>query len=128
MIGVYVPSTNARETIDIIRAAEAAGVPALWLTTGGLNPDAPTLFAAAAMVTQRIKLGTSITQTWPRHPVAIASQCVAMAQVAPGRFRLGLGPSHKPAVEGVYGVEYRRPLLNLRESLKENGKHWETNT
>ena len=59
----------------------------------------------------------SITQTWPRHPVAIASQCLAMAQLAPGRFRIGLGPSHQPAIEGMYGYKYQRPLKNLREYL-----------
>ena len=76
-----------------------------------------TVFAAAAVQTSRIKMGTSITQTWPRHPVAIATQCIALDQLAPGRFRIGLGSSHKPAVEGMYGVEYRKPLLNLREYL-----------
>ena len=117
MIGVYVPGGNATQFIETIRRAEAAGVPAYWLTSGGLLPDVVTVFAAAAIVTERIKLGTSITQTWPRHPVAIASQCIAMDQIAPGRFRIGLGPSHRPAVERMYGVEYRRPLLNLREYL-----------
>ncbi len=117
MIGVYLPGTTAQQFIDSARLAEAKGVPALWLTSGGTVPDVITAFAAAAMVTQRIKFGTSITQTWPRHPVAIASQCIAMAQIAPGRFRIGLGPSHKPAVEATYGVAYEKPLLNLREYL-----------
>jgi F420-dependent oxidoreductase-like protein len=117
MIGVYVQSSDANQHLDAIKQAEAQDVPAFWLTTGGQAPDVPTIFAAAAMVTRNIKFGTSITQTWPRHPVAIASQCVAMAQLAPGRFRLGLGPSHAPAVENMYGAPYKMPLLNLREYL-----------
>jgi F420-dependent oxidoreductase-like protein len=117
MIGVYVQGGNATETLQAIKDAEAAGVPSFWLTTGGQAPDVPTLYAAAAMVTQNIKMGTSITQTWPRHPVAVVSQCVALAQLAPGRFRIGLGPSHAPAVENMYGVPYKKPLLNLREYL-----------
>ncbi|HLF72592.1 MAG TPA: LLM class flavin-dependent oxidoreductase [Dehalococcoidia bacterium] len=117
MIGVYIPSTDARSFIDNIKQAEAAGVPSFWLTTGGLLPDIPTVFAAAAMVTSKIKLGTSITQTWPRHPVALASQCIALSQIAPGRFRVGLGASHQPAVEAMYGVKYEKPLTNLREHL-----------
>src|SRR5690606_967095 len=117
MIGVYVPGGTAQQFIDSIKLAEAKGVPAFWLTSGGLLPDVITVMAAAAVQTSRIKLGTSITQTWPRHPVAIASQCLAMAQLAPGRFRIGLGPSHQPAVEAMYGVKYQKPLLNLREYL-----------
>lgn len=117
MIGVYIPGGSAQQFIDSIKLAEAKGVPAFWLTSGGLLPDVVTVFAAAAVQTSKIKLGTSITQTWPRHPVAIASQCVAMSQLAPGRFRIGLGPSHQPSVEGMYGVPYKKPLLNLREYL-----------
>lgn len=117
MIGVYIPGWSATQFIETIKRAEARGVPAFWLTSGGLLPDVGTVFAAAAMVTERIKLGTCITQTWPRHPVAIVSQCLALEQIAPGRFRLGLGPSHQPAVEPLYGVAYTRPLRNLREYL-----------
>ncbi|HEY8417270.1 MAG TPA: LLM class flavin-dependent oxidoreductase, partial [Limnochordales bacterium] len=35
----------------------------------------------------------------------------------PGRFRLGVGPSHQPMVEGVWGIPFRRPLTHLREYL-----------
>jgi len=117
MIGVYLPGGSAQQFMDAIKLAEAKGIPAFWLTSGGSLPDVITVFAAAAMQTSRIKMGTSITQTWPRHPVAIASQCIAMAQLAPGRFRIGLGPSHQPAIEGMYGYKYQRPLKNLREYL-----------
>jgi F420-dependent oxidoreductase-like protein len=117
MIGVYVPGGSAQQIIDNIKQAEAKGVPSFWLTSGGVAADSIMVFAAAAVQTSRIKMGTSITQTWPRHPVAIATQCIAMDQLAPGRFRIGLGSSHKPAVEGMYGVEYVKPLLNLREYL-----------
>jgi F420-dependent oxidoreductase-like protein len=117
MIGVYVPGGSAQQIIDNIKQAEANGIPSFWLTSGGVAADSIMVFAAAAVQTARIKMGTSITQTWPRHPVAIATQCIAMDQLAPGRFRIGLGSSHKPAVEDMYGVEYRKPLLNLREYL-----------
>lgn len=117
MIGVYVPGGSAGAIIDNIKQAEAKGVPSFWLTSGGVAADSIMVFAAAAVQTSRIKFGTSITQTWPRHPVAIATQCIAMDQIAPGRFRIGLGASHQPAVEGMYGVVYRKPLTNLREYL-----------
>jgi len=117
MIGVYVPASDARAQIELIQQCEKQGVPSFWLTTGGSAPDAPTLYAAAAMVTDRIKFGTSITQTWPRHPVALATQALALDSIAPGRFRFGLGASHKAPVETVYGVAYEKPLTNLREYL-----------
>jgi len=116
MIGVYAPGTNARQTIETIQQAEAQGVPAFWLTSGGIGPDTLGVFTAAALVTRSIRLGTSIVQTWPRHPVVLAAQAIAIEQLAPGRFRLGIGPGHQ-AIEQLYGIEYKKPLTNLREYL-----------
>ena len=36
-------------------------------------------------------------------------------QMAPGRMILGLGPSHKPAIEGTWGIPFEKPLSHLRE-------------
>ena len=37
--------------------------------------------------------------------------------LAPGRFRLGVGPSHRPMMEGTFGVDFRAPLGHLSEYL-----------
>jgi alkanesulfonate monooxygenase SsuD/methylene tetrahydromethanopterin reductase-like flavin-dependent oxidoreductase (luciferase family) len=47
----------------------------------------------------------------------IAQQALAIESLAPGRFRLGIGPAHQPAMESTYGVTWRKPLLQLREYL-----------
>jgi alkanesulfonate monooxygenase SsuD/methylene tetrahydromethanopterin reductase-like flavin-dependent oxidoreductase (luciferase family) len=69
------------------------------------------------MVTERIKLGTSIFLMWGRHPISFVQQCVALAAIAPGRFRLGIGPSHQPGIEALFGVPWKQPLGRLREQL-----------
>ncbi len=117
MIGVYIQEPDAKTMVETIRVAETKDVPAFWLTMGGTSADATTVFGAVAMVTERIKLGTSIIPTWPRHPVALAQQAIALASLAPGRFRLGIGPSHHTSMGEIFGVEYKRPLSNLREYL-----------
>ena len=60
-------------------------------------------------------LGTSIVQTWSRHPVSLAQQAQVVASLAPGRFRLGVGPGHKEAMERTFGAEFRAPLGHLGE-------------
>jgi alkanesulfonate monooxygenase SsuD/methylene tetrahydromethanopterin reductase-like flavin-dependent oxidoreductase (luciferase family) len=47
----------------------------------------------------------------------MAQQVVALDAIAPGRFRLGIGPSHQAAVENSYGTHWRTPLRQLREYL-----------
>jgi hypothetical protein len=63
-------------------------------------------------------MGTVIVPTFPRHPVVIAQQTADIAQLAPGRFVLGLGPSHSTLIEGRYGIPYRQPLGHLLGALR----------
>lgn len=117
-IGIFIQGRDARSIVDAITRAESLGIPAAWLIMGGVAPDSPSIFAASAMVTERIKFGTSIIPTWPRHPIALAQQAVTLASLAPGRFRMGIGPSHQPAMERLLGVKWEAPLGHLREYLR----------
>ena len=114
-IGVAVMGRTAPDILERIKDLEQRGVEAAWLTTGGAGLDALTIFSAAAPQTDRILMGTCIVPTWPRHPIEAVQQVQVIAQLAPGRFRLGLGPSHKPMIEQAFGFDFQRPLTNLRE-------------
>lgn len=117
MIGITIDGSSAREAVDSIKSAEAQGVPVAWMTTAGAGLDALTIFAAAAMQTERIVLGASIIPTWPRHPIVAAQQAQVIEQIAPGRLILGVGPSNKPSMERLLGVEWRSPQKHLREYI-----------
>ena len=116
-VGMHVSQATAQATVDAIVAAERAGIEAAWLTVGGLAPDPFAIFGAAAQHTQKILFGTSIVPTFPRHPLAMAQGAIAVDSLAPGRLRLGVGPSHKPSIEGMWGIPFERPLEHLREYL-----------
>lgn len=116
-IGVQIVARDAAGIVEGIVRAEEMGIPAVWLTTGGTAPDAITVFAAAAMRTSRILMGTAIIPTFPRHAIVVVQQTVALASLAPDRFRLGVGPSHKPSMEGTFGIPFERPLAHLRAYL-----------
>lgn len=114
LIGVAVRGDDASELVDTIAQAERLGIQAAWMTTGGARLDSITVFAAAAQRTERIKLGTSIVPTFPRHPIVMVQQTQVVSQLAPGRFRLGVGPSHRPMMESM-GMNFTSPLGHLRE-------------
>jgi F420-dependent oxidoreductase-like protein len=109
---------DARQALDLIRRAEAAGVETIWTVMGALARDTPTIFAAAAVQTDRIKLGTAIVPAFTRHPLALATQALALEDLAPGRLRLGIGPSHQRVMIPAYGLPFDRPLSQLREYLQ----------
>jgi F420-dependent oxidoreductase-like protein len=115
-IGLIVDGANAAAAVKTIAAAEAAGVRQIWMVQSPWSPDILTTFAAAAAAkTSRVRLGTSIVPTYPRHPLVLAQQALALYDVAPGRLRLGIGPSHKAIIEDIYGLPQTTPLAHLLE-------------
>jgi F420-dependent oxidoreductase-like protein len=101
------------DTLRAISRAEELGVPAVWLTSG--SAEQMTILAAAAARIRTIGLGTAIVPTYPRHPLVLAQQAAVLHTLAPGRFRLGVGPSHRPLIEDRFGLAFQRPLEHLRE-------------
>jgi F420-dependent oxidoreductase-like protein len=114
-VGLIVDGTNPVAAVKTIAAAEAAGVRQIWMIQAPWSPDILTTFAAAAAKTSTVRLGTSIVPTYPRHPLVLAQQALALYDIAPGRLRLGIGPSHKAIIEGIYGLPQTTPLAHLRE-------------
>ncbi len=79
----------------------------------GFDPIA--VFALAGQRTERILLTTAVVPTHGRHPIAMAMGAATAQAASKGRFRLGLGPSHEPIVEHVYGLSYDKPVRHMRE-------------
>jgi F420-dependent oxidoreductase-like protein len=99
------------------RTAEEQGVTSLWYASNVLG-DPLTAMAIAGRETTTIELGTAVLQTYPCHPLLQANRVNAVAE-AMGRpgLTLGLGPSHAPVVEGVFGMSYDHPGRNTEEYL-----------
>jgi F420-dependent oxidoreductase-like protein len=114
-VGLALYGRNAAASLSTIVAAEAAGVRQVWMTQTTPAPDTLGIFTAAAVKTTNIRLGTAIVPTYPRHPLALAQQALTISDLAPERLRLGVGPSHRPIIEGVYGIPMTSPLEHLRE-------------
>lgn len=81
------------------------------------GPDVLTVIALAGARTSKIQFGTSVVPTYLRHPVATATQALTTHAATGGRFSLGLGLSHAPVVEGMWGLSYDRPAVHMREYL-----------
>ncbi len=114
---VTAPDSNA--ALAVIDDLEKRGFPAAWMTSGSASGgDSLSVFAAAASRTRNIMLGTAITQIFPRHPISVAQQVLVLAQLAPGRFRLGLGTSGQGGMEQTFGADFRAPLAHLREYIR----------
>ncbi len=109
-----VPWDLARQVEDIA-SAEREGFDSYWCAQVG-QADVLTLLALAGGKTGRIELGTSVVQTYPRHPNVMAQQALTVNAATNGRLTLGIGPSHRPAIEAL-GLSYDRAALHMREYL-----------
>lgn len=99
-----------------VQAAAAAGLDSAFFgqTTAW---DAITVAAIAGRAAPGIETGTAITTTYPRHPIALASQAVTAQALTGGRFTLGIGPSHRSIVQDAFGYSYDRPARHTEEYL-----------
>lgn len=115
VLTLNVSGISAPRTVAAIERAERIGLTGIWAPTMGTGPDALISFAAAAMRTERVSLGTGVLPVFPRHPLVVAQQALAVDSLAPGRLRLGIGTSHRPSMEGAFGIPMQAPLRRLRE-------------
>ena len=116
-IGIFLgEAADIDRQVRQVVEAEEDGFDSVWF--GQIfAADALTTIALAGKATKRIELGTAVIPTYPRHPFALAQQALTTQAAAGGRLLLGLGLSHKPVVENMWGLSYDKPARHMREYL-----------
>jgi F420-dependent oxidoreductase-like protein len=118
-IGVFFPSVEHSPIDEMVTRsarAAAAGFQSVWLPQSS-SFDALTALAVIGREVPGIGLGTAVVPTYPRHPVALAAQGLTTNAAVGGRLTLGIGLSHRMAVEDRYGISYDRPARHMKEYL-----------
>src|SRR6266851_129407 len=117
-LGITIPldGFQNRHFVELVQHAEKLGFADAW-SYETLAGDAFTPVAAAAAVTERIRLGTAIVPVFTRPAALIALSAAVLQQFSSGRFVLGVGISTPTIVEQWMGVPYRLPLTRLRETV-----------
>jgi probable F420-dependent oxidoreductase len=95
---------------------ERLGFRTLWI---GETPTGKEALVHAALLlgaTQQLMVATGIASIWGRDATAAANGADALAEAFDGRFVLGLGVSHAPAV-AARGHDYSRPVSAMRTYL-----------
>jgi len=108
------PGADLPAAVSLARLAEGLEYESVWVTHG-LGRDSFLVLAAYAATTTRLGLGNGVVPIYPRHPVAMAQAALTLAEVAGGRFRLGIGVSHRASIEAMLGLAILDPLPVMRE-------------
>lgn len=122
------PCVPADQLVRTVRRAEELGFDQAWFPDSQLLwRDVFTALTAAALGTERIGLGTAVTNLTTRHPAVLASAARSVAELAPGRLTLGLGVGNSSVgpvgMRPSTGAEMRSGFAQLRALL--NGEAWD---
>ncbi|MEO3806292.1 TIGR03620 family F420-dependent LLM class oxidoreductase [Nonomuraea sp. B1E8] len=101
---------------DAAGEIESLGFGTLWF---GETPAGKESLVHAGLLldaTRSMMIATGIASIWARDATAAANGASALAEAYGGRFVLGLGVSHAPAVE-MRGHDYSRPVSAMRDYL-----------
>ena len=99
------------EFVQLAREAEDAGFAGVFIPEA--NNDALICSYAVAQATRRVQIGTWIVNIYLREPTLCAAATEMVQDAAGGRFILGLGVSHRPALE-ARGID----MGNARDRLR----------
>ena len=87
--------------------------------TGEANgADGFTPLALAAVASDRLRLGTAVVPVYTRGPGLLAMQAATLAELAPGRFALGVGSSSDVIVERWNATPFVEPYKRVRDTVR----------
>jgi len=119
-IGLTGGGTTADRIVGQAGRAEADGFTSMWYPSAAGGGDPLSVMTLAGRATASIELGTAVLVTYACHPVLQASRANATASAigTPGRFTLGVGPSHQFVIENRLGLSYDTPGLHTDEYVQ----------
>jgi probable F420-dependent oxidoreductase len=146
-IGVTIHATDlAMDVPDLAREAEARGFDSLYVPehthipvsrrtpapTGEAelaeeykrSPDPLVVLAAAAVVTQRIRLGTGIGLPAQHDPISLAKQIATLDRLSGGRFVYGIGYGWNLEEMEDHGIDTKRRRARVREVMLAMQELW----
>jgi alkanesulfonate monooxygenase SsuD/methylene tetrahydromethanopterin reductase-like flavin-dependent oxidoreductase (luciferase family) len=108
--------------LDSARRLDAAGYAGVWswdhFISRGVRTDpvleAWTTLTAAAMVTERLAVGTFVANVMNRHPAVLARMAATLQEASGGRFTLGIGIGGHPVEHEAYGIDFPPPAERAR--------------
>ena len=123
------------ENFKVVQRYEKMGFHSVWMSDHILRvsrgvdpenlfvPDAFGVLTAAAMTTERLRLGTAVTCPHRRSPAMLAQMVSTLDHISNGRVMLGIGVGEAMNLD-PFGIEWDHPLLRMEESIEVIKRLW----
>lgn len=116
-VGIALGGNSLRAAGDFYRELWRQGYTSFWSgEVDGPDGFAPLLLGAATLPGARF--GTAIVSPFLRGPALLAMSAAGIADAAPGRFVLGIGPGSPRIVEDWNGGELSQPYRRVRDTIR----------
>jgi probable F420-dependent oxidoreductase len=118
-VGVWLGPIGLAPTAEeraAIARIEQLGYGAVWFGEAPMNREALSHAGLLLAASERVVVATGIANIWARDAIAAINGANTLNEAHAGRFLLGLGVSHAPAVQ-MRGHDYARPLSEMRAYL-----------
>lgn len=123
----FLGGPDLRRLVEVGRRAEAAGFDSLWHAETRVTRDSVTAMTALLLATERVRVGSAAINVYTRGAALVAITWAALAEAAPGRVVLGVGPG-SPAPLAQQGYEFDRPVSRLAEFVDAVRAAWSGET
>lgn len=116
--GLTIPLTGVplAQHRELVEQLPDLGYTDAW-TAETAGTDAFTPLVLASQWAPQLRLGTAIAPVYTRGPGLLAMSASTLAELAPGRFVLGIGASSPVIVEGWNGGSFTEPFARTRDTL-----------
>ncbi|HEX5401671.1 MAG TPA: LLM class F420-dependent oxidoreductase [Pseudonocardiaceae bacterium] len=102
---------------DVVRSLPDLGYTDVW-SAETAGTDAFTPLALVAEWAPQLRLGTAIAPVYTRGPGLLAMTAATIAELAPGRFVLGIGSSSPVIVHDWNAAGFTEPYARTRDTLR----------
>ncbi len=118
-----------RETLELVRLAEALGFDSAWVSehhgsSDGYLPSLSVMLAAIAEATTRIRLGTALILAPLHDPIRLAEDAAVLDQLSGGRLTLGLGLGWREEEFRMFGVPFAERLPRTIDTVEILRRAW----
>ncbi|MEM9513275.1 MAG: LLM class flavin-dependent oxidoreductase [Actinomycetota bacterium] len=108
------PGMSTADAVALAQRVEEVGFDRLGISDVVFWPDCFVLQALIAEATERVHIGSMVTNPYTRHPAVLAGMLSTLQEASGGRMFLGIGVG--AGLEDL-GIDYPRPVRALREAV-----------
>ena len=126
-----IPASPVESLIKIGVRTEKAGFDSIWaadhllMIPPGIVPDVWPILSSIATLTEKVQLGTCVSDPHRRHPAVFAQMVATVDQISKGRVIVGLGPGEAMNIE-QFGIPWDKPVSRMVEFTEIIRKLWQS--